>query len=197
MTAVDEKSRLRRIIRGQVAAISAPERAAAAEALAERFGRADFLLSSQTLVGYVALSDELGVSAALSGWLRRGGQLGLPVVQGPGLEIRSWPRGDPLVRGRLGTMEPTGPLLDLPEDGTGCVVMVPGRAFDHAGNRLGRGGGYYDRLLARLPKATTVGVGFDCQVVARVPAEPHDRRVGWLATDRRLQHVGSASSREV
>ena len=67
------------------------------------------------------------------------------------------------------------------------LILVPGLAFTRAGQRLGRGGGYYDRFLASLP-ATTVklGVCFDLQLVAELPVEPHDQRVDAIVTESGL-----------
>jgi len=64
------------------------------------------------------------------------------------------------------------------------LIVVPGVAFDRAGNRLGRGAGYYDRFLSLLPSTTPcVGLGYDFQVVSSLPnLEPHDRRVTVVLT---------------
>lgn len=65
------------------------------------------------------------------------------------------------------------------------VILVPGLAFTRDGQRLGRGGGFYDRLLAQLPARTMkLGVCFDSQIVERLPSEPHDQRVDAVATER-------------
>ena len=69
------------------------------------------------------------------------------------------------------------------------AVLVPGRAFDRAGNRLGRGKGYYDRLLARLrpdARGATIGVAYAEQIEESVPASGDDRPVAWIASDRGL-----------
>ncbi len=64
------------------------------------------------------------------------------------------------------------------------LILVPGLAFTADGMRLGRGGGYYDRLLERLPPHTrTIGVCFATQLVAALPTEPHDRRVQRVVTE--------------
>jgi 5-formyltetrahydrofolate cyclo-ligase len=63
------------------------------------------------------------------------------------------------------------------------MVLVPGVAFDDAGHRLGRGGGFYDRFLPGLRReAFTVGVCFALQRVPAVPVQSHDARVEWLAS---------------
>ena len=63
-------------------------------------------------------------------------------------------------------------------------VLVPGLAFDKKNNRLGRGKGYYDRFLDRLPKrVTTIGLGFSFQMVAKLPVEGHDQKLDIVITD--------------
>ena len=67
------------------------------------------------------------------------------------------------------------------------LVVVPGLAFDAAGYRLGRGKGYYDRFLPRLRRtATTVGIGFDLQIVDEVPVDEGDVQLDVVVTERRL-----------
>jgi 5-formyltetrahydrofolate cyclo-ligase len=67
------------------------------------------------------------------------------------------------------------------------VILVPGVAFTRAGQRLGRGGGYYDRLLSALPaKAVRLGVCFELQIVDELPSEPHDMRVDGVVTEREV-----------
>lgn len=66
------------------------------------------------------------------------------------------------------------------------AIFLPGLAFDLAGNRLGQGGGWYDRALAALaPGVLRVGVCFDFQIVERIPHEAHDQRVEWIVTEQR------------
>jgi 5-formyltetrahydrofolate cyclo-ligase len=64
------------------------------------------------------------------------------------------------------------------------LILVPGVAFDLQGRRLGRGKGYYDRLLAAV-RGQTCGVAFDEQIVHQVPVEPHDSDVNWILTPSR------------
>ncbi|MDD7201307.1 MAG: 5-formyltetrahydrofolate cyclo-ligase [Sphaerochaetaceae bacterium] len=78
----------------------------------------------------------------------------------------------------LGVWEPSEGKLVHPDEGS--VMLVPGIAFDRQGFRLGRGGGYYDRYLARFPQLVTVGVCHSWQLVERVPREIHDMPVTHL-----------------
>lgn len=64
------------------------------------------------------------------------------------------------------------------------VFLVPGLAFDRSGNRLGRGGGYYDRVLEhRRSDSLVIGVSSDARVLSAIPVEPHDRPMTHLATE--------------
>jgi 5-formyltetrahydrofolate cyclo-ligase len=93
---------------------------------------------------------------------------------------------DALVPGPAGTREPPPdaphvPLAELD------LVVVPGVAFDGRGGRLGRGRGHYDATLAALPPhAARVGVAFELQIIADVPAEPHDAPLDAVVTEARV-----------
>jgi 5-formyltetrahydrofolate cyclo-ligase len=72
------------------------------------------------------------------------------------------------------------------------AVVIPGAGFDEAGNRIGYGGGYYDRLLSSIRKeVSVVAPAYEEQIVGSVPVEPHDIRVGTIVTDRRVIRCGS------
>jgi 5-formyltetrahydrofolate cyclo-ligase len=64
------------------------------------------------------------------------------------------------------------------------LILAPGVAFDWNGNRLGRGRGFYDRLLART-SGLKCGVGYDFQLIGKIPVEPHDARVNFVVTPGR------------
>ena len=89
-----------------------------------------------------------------------------------------------------------GKLVVLPEDDpvpsptSVDVVIVPGTAFTTAGDRLGQGGGWYDRFLHGIrPDCVTIGVCFEPQLVESLPTEPHDARTHLVATDAGLAGV--------
>ena len=86
----------------------------------------------------------------------------------------------PAVRGLL---EPTGPRLGVDAVGTADVVLVPGLAVSSTGERLGQGGGCYDRALTRVAAGTPVAVVlYDDEVGLAVPTDPHDVPIGFALT---------------
>ena len=79
--------------------------------------------------------------------------------------------------------EPVSSCLEIPPEKFD-LILVPGVAFDWNGNRLGRGRGFYDQLLAKTA-GVKCGVGHDFQLIGKVPAEPHDARVNFIVTPAR------------
>jgi 5-formyltetrahydrofolate cyclo-ligase len=95
--------------------------------------------------------------------------------------------------GRRGTLEPGAPGLGPEALSTADVVLAPGLAADRTGMRLGRGGGSYDRALARVPVGTFVCLLlFDGEILDAVPAAEHDRRVTAAVTPSGITRFGAA-----
>ncbi|MFT5180286.1 MAG: 5-formyltetrahydrofolate cyclo-ligase [Alphaproteobacteria bacterium] len=122
----------------------------------------------------------------------------LPVVTAPEapLLFRRWAPGDPMVTGSFGISEPA---LAAPEVSP-QVLLVPMLAFDRHGNRLGYGGGYYDRTLKALRAAADVvaiGVAFAGQLRDKVPVSENDQPLDWILTEVGATCIadGSASPR--
>ncbi len=98
--------------------------------------------------------------------------------------------GEPITGPFIAWCVGEGKRVALPEDEPAIdprlvdVVIVPGLAFTSAGDRLGQGGGWYDRFLPQIrADCVTIGVGFGPQLVAALPTEPHDVRLSAVATD--------------
>lgn len=83
------------------------------------------------------------------------------------------------------------PRADAPlaADDSIDLVLVPALALDPQGSRLGYGAGYYDRTLARMPRAVRVGLIFDFQLLVDLPRAPHDLPMHWVVTDKRVIEV--------
>lgn len=94
--------------------------------------------------------------------------------------------------GSLNGTEPQDEVRLTPEACNGAMVIVPGVVFDVRGNRLGRGGGWYDRALAWFEnRGVFVGLAYEFQVVDRVPVEPWDKRVHYVITESRVIDCGA------
>ena len=108
----------------------------------------------------------------------------LPRIDGDRLTLHRLPAGNPtFVPGPLGLREPA-PDWPAVDPATVDLFLCPGLAFDHHGHRLGRGRGYYDRLLASArPQAVTAGITRTDRIVPHVPVLAHDHRVAWLASE--------------
>jgi len=88
-----------------------------------------------------------------------------------------------LSTGSYGILEPREELLGLKSTADVELCLVPGVAFDQIGNRIGYGGGYYDRLLDSI-NGRTVGLAYSFQVLDEIPSEPHDKRVDIVVTEK-------------
>jgi 5-formyltetrahydrofolate cyclo-ligase len=92
--------------------------------------------------------------------------------------------------GAFGILEPTGSEIARSADLERALICVPGVAFGVAGQRLGRGGGYYDRLVAAVaPQTVTAGLAYSFQVLDHLPETPRDRRLGLIVTESAAHRV--------
>ncbi|MEU2394852.1 5-formyltetrahydrofolate cyclo-ligase [Streptomyces sp. NPDC007369] len=149
------------------------------------------LAGARTVAAYVSVGSEPGTRDLLDALRAAGKRVLLPVLLADNdLDWAVYEGPDSLAEtahaGKMPLLEPSGPRLG-PEAVTGAdAVLLPGLAVDGRGMRLGRGGGSYDRVLARLERAgahpALVVLLYDEEVVARVPEEPHDHPVQAVAT---------------
>ena len=198
MTEARDKSALRRQAVLQRETAHAERAAEAAAALADRFvdalgPRLERRMDGGPVVSlYWPMRDEIDVRPLMAELVRRGARLALPAMRGADrpLLFRRWREGDPLVPGAFGVQEPGPDARETVPD----IVVVPLLAFDAGGNRLGYGGGYYDRTLRALRQAgagiVAVAVGFDEQELPAVPEEPWDEKPDMIVTDRRCIVAG-------
>ena len=140
--------------------------------------------SAHTILLYHALPDEPNLQLLLDDGLKEGKRLLLPVVVGENLVLKFYTGGESMQKGAFGILEPVGTPFPHSAYDEIELALVPGMAFDGDGHRLGRGRGYYDRLLPLLSKACKLGVCFPFQCVERVPSEAHDISVNEVCTVR-------------
>lgn len=135
--------------------------------------------AANTILLYHSLKDEVDTHAFIRKWSDKKRVL-LPVVVDNDLELRIYSGPEDMATGSYGIEEPTGELFT--DYAAIDFIAVPGVAFDAKGNRLGRGKGYYDRLLPRIPYAFKAGICFPFQLVEKVPAESYDIRMDIIIT---------------
>ncbi|SKB05114.1 5-formyltetrahydrofolate cyclo-ligase [Aeromicrobium choanae] len=177
----DEKSNLRKAITSRRRARTAPERALAAEAIALHAAALPALVRARRVAAYLSMPSEPGTEPLLEMLVGRGVEVLVPVsLPDRSLDWAAYEPGD-VVAGALGVPAPTGPPLGREALATCDVALVPGLAVDHAGTRLGRGAGYYDRALADFT-GVTCAVVFEDELLPHVPSEPHDRPVDLVLT---------------
>jgi 5-formyltetrahydrofolate cyclo-ligase len=183
------KAGLRRDMLARRAALAPDAVARASQAAAERIMALPAYREAREILAYLPVRNELDAGLVAGRALNDGKRLLLPRCRAgaPGLLDLGCVRCLSEVRpGRYGILEPPQQACQPPETFAPDLILVPGLAFDVRGNRLGFGGGYYDRLLA-LPTADsafTVGLGYAFQLVLSLPAAPWDRPVNAVVTDR-------------
>ncbi|MDE6009927.1 MAG: 5-formyltetrahydrofolate cyclo-ligase [Muribaculaceae bacterium] len=164
-----EKSHIRRKINTMRRMLSEEERLSAAEEVFSRLEQtAAFLLADKVLM-YHSLPDELSTRGFLKKWGTRK-HFFLPRVNGVNLDILPYEESR-LELGSFHIEEPVGNDTVDPDEIE--LMIIPAVAYDRKGNRLGRGKGFYDRLLGEV-KATKIGVGYEFQLIDEIPVEDHD-----------------------
>ncbi|MEU0099511.1 5-formyltetrahydrofolate cyclo-ligase [Streptomyces sp. NPDC006267] len=153
------------------------------------------LADARTVAAYVSVGREPGTRALLEVLRGRGVRVLLPVLLADNdLDWAAYEGPEHLLSAGRGLLEPDGPFLGPAAVLDADVVLLPGLAVDGAGMRLGRGGGSYDRVLARLTAAgahpALVVLLYDDEVVARVPSEPHDHPVDAVVTPAGTRRFG-------
>jgi 5-formyltetrahydrofolate cyclo-ligase len=160
------------------------EVAEAARAIAEQLVVAPEVRLAATVAAYVSVGTEPGTGPLLDALVASGRRVILPLLLPDNdLDWAAYDGSENLRRAGRGLLEPTGRALGTNAVATADVVLTPGLAVDRSGMRIGRGGGSYDRALGRVPVGTfTCTLLYDGELLDRVPAAPHDRRVSAVVT---------------
>lgn len=140
--------------------------------------------STATIAGYFPIRSEADVGPLLESLSHRGHACALPRVPGAEqpLTFHHWVPGSPTASGPFGTRVPLPDARVVVPD----IVLVPLLAFDLVGTRLGYGGGFYDRTLAKLRKdgpCLAVGIAFGAQERDLLPRDPYDETLDWVVTE--------------
>ncbi|HEY8682148.1 MAG TPA: 5-formyltetrahydrofolate cyclo-ligase [Rhodanobacter sp.] len=192
MDATAERRELRQSLAERRRALTPPERMAAAQGLRRSLEQLPEYLTDNRVAGYWASHGELPLNLVIPPLAARGQRFLLPVIgKGRRLRFAPWQSGEDVQPNRYGIPEPVE-LGELLEPFQLDLVFVPLLGFDRRGNRLGHGGGYYDRSFAFLKQQVRptepllVGIAYSFQQLPRIEAARWDIALDFVATEREL-----------
>lgn len=176
-----DKAEIRKRMRELKRAVTPEEKLRRSETVMRGVEQLPEFQRASVVLLYWSMADEVQTHEMVEQWYRQKTVL-LPCVDGDDLRLRQYTGPECMVSGELfGIGEPTG------EEWTDLaaveLIAVPGVAFDREGNRMGRGRGFYDRLLKSTPNATKIGLAYDFQMMDAIPTEPHDVKMNLVITD--------------
>lgn len=176
------KRALRRTVLAERDAIPGDDRSALSEAIADRFLELPETSGAETVLAFWSFGSEVETAPLITRLRSEGKTVALPRIEGADVVPVVAAPGAPMNETSFGAMEPAeGRALDVAELD---LVVVPGVAFDRSCDRVGYGGGYYDRLLGRRREGVAaIAIAFALQIVDRVPSGAIDRRIDGVVTE--------------
>ena len=176
-----EKAEIRKQMRELKRAVTLEEKLRRSETVMRGVEQLPEFQRASVVLLYWSMADEVQTHTFVERWYKEKTLL-LPCVDGDDLRLRQYTGPECMVAGeQFGIGEPTGEeWKDL--DAVECII-VPGVAFDRKNNRMGRGRGFYDRLLKSTPNAVKIGVAYDFQVLDSIPVEPHDVKMDKIVSE--------------
>lgn len=178
-----DKGTLRRRLVAARAAMSSSIRHEAGRLIRDHVLEMPQVAAAGTIAAYYSIGTEPDTHGLLFALWKRGSYVVLPVLLPDGdLDWASYEGPDSLAPGPHGLLQPAEPVRGTGTVARADVVLVPALAVDVTGRRLGRGGGSYDRALARVgPQVPTIALLYDAELLPSVPAEEHDQAVRAVA----------------
>ena len=188
MTIAATKEELREQMRARLAAQSAAAVRVKSADIWERLSMVGEFATGSRLLVYVSKEPEVETRGLIQQLLAMGRQVCVPWFDGAKKQYVASALADfalDLAVGRFGILEPKpGAVRPVACDQIDAA-LVPGLAFDETGNRLGRGMGYFDRLL-RDVRGVKIALAYDFQLLSEVPAEAHDTPMDFIVTEKRV-----------
>lgn len=174
------KKELRKIIAQKKKECSHEQLKVWSEKLLNKLEHHPAFIKAKTILLYYSLPDEVQTHDFIERWKDKK-QIILPVViNSTTLELRYYTGKQNLAKGAFGIEEPMGPTFNEFQDIE--LAVIPGVGFDLHGNRLGRGRGYYDRILPKI-KALKIGVCYQFQLLERIPTDQYDYPMDIIITE--------------
>ncbi len=182
------KVALRRQMRDRLAALTEPQVRAGSATIWERLSVLPAMAGADWLLAYVSRAHEVDTRGLIQQLLAMGRHVCVPAFDEAAQryaasEVRDFYAD--LVEGRFGILEPNREAVRVVRSDRLDALLLPGLAFDVQGNRLGRGLGFFDRLLAET-RGVKIALAHDFQVLNEVPVDAHDVRVDFIVTEKRI-----------
>lgn len=181
---MEEKSILRKEIAARKKQFSSEQLNSWSEQIMEKLSTTDLFQQAHCIAIYHALPQEVQTAVFIEKWYQQK-KLALPLVQGDDLLFLPYTGKDSIQKGSFGILEPIVTKDSESVESEIDLIVVPGVAFDRQHNRMGRGRGFYDRLLSTL-HVPTIGICFDFQLLAEIPTEPFDKKMDLIITENEI-----------
>jgi len=182
-----EKSQARQLVAGKIAHISSETRLILSKNAQRHLISLEAYGDARTVCSYIALDDEVSTDIINENALTTGKTVAVPVVDRKNHVMKAGLLEGSMRKGAYGIPEPKNSKVVKPEEFE--FVVVPGRAFDRKGNRVGRGAGYYDRFLEKCNKAVFCAICFHCQLVNFIEISGHDIPVDIIVTEEGVYNL--------
>ena len=175
------KKEIRKEVRRRIKLIDEEQRMVTSKQIFDYIASQDLFAEARCIALFAAMGDEVPTQYALRGWLAMGKHLVVPRVEGDVMCFYDY-SPERMQVGAFGIEEPMGDV-ECPAEAIDLII-VPARAFTRRGERLGRGGGFYDKYMSLSDfRAVKYGVAFACQVFDSLPVDPHDIPVDGVFTN--------------
>ncbi len=167
-----DKKELRGRIRALKRSMTPQEIEAKSKVLAELFYETSYYQNASVIYGYLPYNQEVRTTPILERAMQDGKRVAVPKVYGDTMRFIYLEDLSQVENSSMGIPEPItdGPVADIPD----ALVLMPGVAFDKKGNRMGYGGGYYDKFLSEEPQHPTLALCYDFQMIEEIPTEEYD-----------------------
>lgn len=182
------KNQLRELYKSVRHSITTEEKNEYDRRIFTRFINSVLYRTSGTLLIYVSFGSETDTINIIKYALNDGKTVSVPYCSGNEMQFYAIESVEDLVKGRFGIPSVIPDSYKLIKDFSNSLCLVPALSFDKSGNRLGYGGGYYDRFLS---EKNIISVGICCErcIDSALPAEKHDIKVNFLLTENRFEKL--------
>lgn len=176
------KKELRKRILAQRRSLTEKEAARRSQIICRCVAGQKMFLESDNVCLYMPVHNEVDVTLLFDTAWDMGKSVWLPRVSEDAMQFYAYDRNTPVCLGRYNIQEPDSQVQLVPDDKT--LIVMPGAVFSENNDRIGYGGGYYDRYLEQNPMCHTIAVCYDFQIVKNIPSEAHDKKPELVVSDR-------------